>query len=98
MGTTPKNKAIDAEYLLKQFKALNTKVFEKTYSKIKNAIFTGSFSHNRKAGTTIGTNSFAEGFNTTASGKYSHAEGSDTTDSGNYSHAEGGDLTNEYGF
>ena len=46
MGTTPKNKAIDAEYLLKQFKALNTKVFEKTYSKIKNAIFTGSFSHN----------------------------------------------------
>ena len=59
MGTTPKNKAIDAEYLLKQLKALNTKVFEKTYSKIKNAIFTGSFSHNRKAGTTIGTNSFS---------------------------------------
>ena len=89
MGTTPKNKAIDAEYLLKQFKALNTKVFEKTYSKIKNAIFTGSFSHNRKAGTTIGTNSFAEGFNTTASGSTSHAEGNNTTASGSFSHAEG---------
>ena len=31
MGTTPKNKAIDAEYLLKQLKALNTKVFEKIF-------------------------------------------------------------------
>ena len=89
MGTTPKNKAIDAEYLLKQLKALNTKVFEKTYSKIKNAIFTGSFSHNRKAGTTIGTASFAEGFNTTASGGSSHAEGDNTIASGEYSHAEG---------
>lgn len=89
MGTTPKNKAIDAEYLLKQLKALNTKVFEKTYSKIKNAIFTGSFSHNRKAGTTIGTYSFAEGFNTTASGGSSHAEGDNTIASGEYSHAEG---------
>lgn len=89
MGTTPKNKAIDAEYLLKQFKALNTKVFEKTYSKIKNAVFTGSFSHNRKAGTTIGTSSFAEGQNTTASGNSSHAEGQETTASGVYSHAEG---------
>ena len=93
MGTTPKNKAIDAEYLLKQFKALNTKVFEKTYSKIKNAIFTGSFSHNRKAGTTIGTNSFAEGFNTIASESYSHAEGYITTASGESSHAEGSNTT-----
>ena len=89
MGITPKNKAIDAEYLLKQFKALNTKVFEKTYSKIKNATFTGSFSHNRKAGTTIGTSSFAEGFNTTASGDYSHAEGQGTTASASYTHSEG---------
>lgn len=93
MGTTPKNKAIDAEYLLKQFKALNTKVFEKTYSKIKNAVFTGSFSHNRKAGTTIGTNSFAEGFDTTASGESSHAEGQGTTASASYAHAEGQDTT-----
>lgn len=93
MGTTPKNKAIDAEYLLKQFKALNTKVFEKTYSKIKNAVFTGSFSHNRKAGTTIGTSSFAEGQNTTASGDSSHAEGQETTASGFASHAEGDSTT-----
>ena len=50
---------------------------------------TGSFSLNRKADTTIGINSFAEGLNTTASGGASHAEGAFTTASGNYSHAEG---------
>ena len=50
---------------------------------------TGSFSLNRKANTTIGDNSFAEGNNTTASGAFSHAEGDGTTASGNNSHAEG---------
>ena len=50
---------------------------------------TGSFSMNRKAGTVIGTNSHAEGNNTTASGYSSHAEGIDTTASGYSSHAEG---------
>ena len=50
---------------------------------------TGSFSHNRKANTTIGDSSFAEGSNTTASGSASHAEGRRTTASGSYSHAEG---------
>ena len=50
---------------------------------------TGAFSLNRKADTTIGNYSFAEGHNTTASGKASHAEGVDTTASGKASHAEG---------
>ena len=50
---------------------------------------TGSFSMNRKAGTVIGTNSHAEGIDTTASGDYSHAEGYNTKASGYYSHAEG---------
>ena len=50
---------------------------------------TGSFSLNRMAGTTVGTNSFAEGYNTTASGDSSHAEGYSTKASGYYSHAEG---------
>ena len=51
---------------------------------------TGSFSLNRKSGTTVGGRSFAEGYNTTASGDYSHAEGFTTTASGDYgSHAEG---------
>ena len=49
----------------------------------------GSFSLNRKANTTIGVNSFAEGNETTASGFYSHAEGDKTTASGENSHAEG---------
>ena len=57
---------------------------------------TGSFSLNRKANTTIGDNSFAEGDNTTASGYFSHAEGSDTTASEYASHAEG-DLTTASG-
>ena len=54
---------------------------------------TGSFSLNRKANTTIGINSFAEGFNTTASGNFSHAEGSNTSAIGQGSHAEGNGTT-----
>ena len=50
---------------------------------------TGSFSLNRKANTTIGDNSFAEGDSTTASGYFSHAEGDSTTASEYASHAEG---------
>lgn len=54
---------------------------------------TGSFSLNRKANTTIGDYSFAEGFDTTASKYGSHAEGAYTTAGGEYSHAEGVDTT-----
>ena len=43
----------------------------------------------RKAGTTVGDKSTAEGHNTTASAYYCHAEGQDTQALGNYSHAEG---------
>lgn len=50
---------------------------------------TGSLSINRKANTTIGSYSVAEGSDTTASGISSHAEGYGTTASGNCSHAEG---------
>jgi len=51
---------------------------------------TGSFSMNRRSGSTIGTNSFAEGSECTASGNFgSHAEGYFTTASGAASHAEG---------
>lgn len=47
----------------------------------------------RKAGTTVGANSTAEGYNTTASGNCSHAEGSSTIASGFSSHAEGSQTT-----
>lgn len=50
---------------------------------------TGSFSLNRKFNTTVGNCSFAEGYDTTASGWGSHAEGESTTASGEKSHAEG---------
>ena len=65
---------------------------------------TGSFSLNRKANTTVGDYSFAEGYSTTASGNRSHAEGEHTTASGIYSHAEGysatasGDCTHAEGY
>lgn len=49
----------------------------------------GTFSLNRKADTDIGHYSFAEGYNTIASGESSHAEGYQTTASGESSHAEG---------
>lgn len=43
----------------------------------------------RKAGTTVGDNSTAEGKDTTAMGNYSHSEGMETSASGAASHAEG---------
>lgn len=49
----------------------------------------GSFSLNRKSGTTIGRLSFAAGYYVEASGTYSHAEGSYTLASDEASHAEG---------
>lgn len=55
----------------------------------RDPVGTGSFSMNRKAGTTIGGYSHAEGYDATASGNYSHAEGASTTASGIFSHAEG---------
>lgn len=54
-----------------------------------NPVGTGSFSMGRKDNSVVGSNSHAEGFNTTASRICSHAEGSNTTASGNNSHAEG---------
>lgn len=65
---------------------------------------TGSFSLNRKANTTIGDYSVAEGYNNEASGVCSHAEGSTVIASGNGSHAEGansiasGDFSHAEGF
>lgn len=47
----------------------------------------------RKAGTTVGEYSTAEGYKTTASAKYSHAEGNATTAQSSYSHAEGYNTT-----
>lgn len=44
----------------------------------------------RKANTTVGELSTAEGYNTTASGHASHAEGVTSRAEGQYSHAEGG--------
>lgn len=54
---------------------------------------TGSFSLNRKADTTIGSYSFAEGYDNIASGEYSHAEGYSTTASSESAHAEGSNTT-----
>jgi hypothetical protein len=59
----------------------------------ENPIMTGSLSLNRKADTTIGSNSIAIGWQTTASGKCSYAEGFVTTASGYISHAEGAYAT-----
>ena len=47
----------------------------------------------RKADTTIGSYSTAEGYDTTAKGVASHAEGVSTTASGDYSHSEGVSTT-----
>ena len=55
----------------------------------ENPTGTGSFSLNRRANSIVGDYSFAEGYNTAASGGYSHAEGRGTNASNSNSHAEG---------
>ena len=60
-------------------------------------VFTGTFSQNRKADSTIGDYSHAEGHGTIASGASSHAEGDSTKASGDYSHAEGRSTTASWG-
>ena len=61
----------------------------KSLVKATDPVFTGTFSQNRKAGSTIGDYSHAEGFETEAWNKYSHAEGYQTRTNGNAAHAEG---------
>ena len=56
---------------------------------INNPTGVGSFSLNRKADTTIGDYSFAEGQRAEASGPYSHAEGYSTRAIASAAHAEG---------
>ena len=82
-------KQLDAKYLPDE---IYTNIASKMDT--ENPTGTGSFSLNRKADTTIGNYSFAEGTNTTASGAHSHAEGSNTTASGDLgAHAEGNNTT-----
>ena len=52
----------------------------------------------RKADSTVGNYSTAEGYNTTASGINSHAEGYNTMASGGYSHAEGSNTMASGGY
>lgn len=66
----------------------NGDVIVDTYAK-KSIYNDTTVSMGRKSGTTVGTGSFAFGYNTTASGYYSHAEGYALTASGYVSHAEG---------
>ena len=54
---------------------------------------TGSLSLNRKANSTIGLNSVAEGFNCTASGQAAHAEGGGSKATGIQAHAENNGTT-----
>ena len=59
----------------------------------ENPTGTGAFSMNRKADTTVGDYSTAEGSNCEASAICSHAEGSDTIAKESCSHAEGNSTT-----
>ena len=86
-GQTVTIKAVDAAGIPTEWEA--TDKMDKS-----NPTGTGSFSLNRKSGTTVGDYSHAEGSSTTASGYASHAEGYVTTASGQYgSHAEGSSTT-----
>ena len=54
---------------------------------------TGHIQAGKKAGTTIGHNATAEGYNVTASASYAHAEGNATNATGLDAHAEGNNTT-----
>lgn len=82
VGQTVEITAVDAEGKPTAWKAVE-------YMAKASPTGTGAFSMGRKAGSTVGTNSHAEGSSTEASGEASHAEGRGTTASGTYSHAEG---------
>lgn len=72
---------------------LNEEFLPYEVMKANNPVGNGSFSMNRKQDSEIGEYSFAEGFNTTASGARSHAEGYTTTASGDNSHSEGSNTS-----
>lgn len=74
---------------VKKWDVLGLSVDTSSFMQKHNPTGTGAFSLNRKANTTIGYKSHAEGNETTASGLTSHAEGYGTIASGDYSHAEG---------
>ena len=84
-----KIKAGNTEYDIAAKYDDNEQEISRTYMTKHNPTGTGSFSLNRKAGTTVGDYSVAEGLDTTASGDLAHAEGEDTVASGHASHAEG---------
>lgn len=84
ISTEESIKKLDAKYLPDEIREAPSSKMDKV-----NPTGTGSFSLNRKANTTTGKLSFAEGSDTTASGHASHAEGQATTASGTVSHAEG---------
>ena len=88
-GTTPAAKAVADEDGNNIKSTYATKAELDAKANIADPVFTGSFSQNRAPGSTIGTNSHAEGEFPVASGTNSHAEGTGTEASGESSHAEG---------
>ena len=61
---------------------------EGTFATKADAVFSGTFSHQRKSSTTAGNYSVTLGSNNTASGSYAVAEGRTNTASGSAAHAE----------
>ena len=90
---TSASHTISISGLVSEVVKIDEKYIPEQYMDKSNPTGTGSFSLNRKADTTIGNYSFAEGHKTTASGIASHAEGDYTTASGIASHAEGNGPT-----
>ena len=87
-------RVIPAEYLDVDLSAVQNQINEMQMAMNNvpaktNPVFSGSFSQNRKAGTTIGGSSHVEGLDCTASGLRSHAEGGDCQATNQDTHAEG---------
>ena len=86
-GMGKKIHTLDVKYLPEEHANLPAVVTTKM--DIENPTGSGSFSMNRKAGTSIGEFSSAEGFDTTAAGNYSKAEGYMTKVNAAHTHVQG---------
>ena len=92
LSDTPTTATTDSDGLMSAEDKVKLDNADDTYA-LKSLYGDTTINVGRKAGTTVGGHSTAEGSNTTASGYSSHAEGIGTTASGQFSHAEGYETT-----
>ena len=88
-GQPGRDAAVDAT-LSVEGAAADAKAVGERKADRRDTVLDTTLSRGRKADSDVGTNSFAFGYDVTASGDFAHAEGGTTVASGAYAHTEGG--------